>query len=476
MKGVGKMYPEWVLKHKIKGTNISCINGRYYLYEVGSVWNKEKGRAQKITKKYLGRITQEGLVAPKDKKEKMISSVSVKEYGASSVILELGADIQFELKKVFPNQAETLFALAALRVIESNPFKRMERAYKHSYLSEILKDLKLSGKDISVFLKEFGDNRDKMVEFMRGFIGDNEHILFDGTSIISKSEKMDINRLGYNAHRKYEPQINLLYAFAYDSRTPVYYRIVPGNVRDVSAFKLSIAETKINNLVVVADKGFGSKANFELLEKSKIKYIVPLRRNNGMFDMSKLEAGNKSVFDGYFLFNERPIWYYKTEGAIIYIDNDLKNEEEKDYILRIEKCLEGYTKEGFINRQYKFGVIVLKTNLDKSPQEIYCLYKERREIEQSFDFLKNLLEQDKSYMQNEKSLESWAFINHLALMLNYKIYNLLRINKLLSKYSVSDFISHLKYIFKVKADSQWFTTEISAKTSKLLSDLNLHIT
>ena len=135
-----------------------------------------------------------------------------------------------------------------------------------------------------------------------------------------------------------------------------------------------------------------------------------------------------------------------------------------------------YTIEGFIERQFKFGTIVLKTNLDKTPQEIYFLYKERSQIEQSFDFLKNLLEQDKCYMQNEKSLETWAFINHLALMLNYKIYNLLRMHNLLSKYSVSDFIYHLKYVFKVKADSQWLTTEISAKTSKLLSALGLHIT
>jgi transposase len=470
------MYPEWVIKHKKKGTNISFINGKYYLYEVGSVWNKEKGRAQKITKKYLGRITEGGLIAPKVKTEKIAAPVSVKEYGAASIIAELGADILSRLKENFPDQAEMLFSLAALRAIDPNPFKRAEQAYKNSYLSEIFKGLKLSGKDISVFLKEFGENRAQMVEFMRGFIGDDEHILFDGTSIISKSDKMNINRLGYNAHREYEPQINLLYAFASNSRTPVYYRIVPGNVKDVSAFRLSLIETKLNNLIVVADKGFGSKANFDLLEENGIKYIVPLRRNSGTFDMSKLEKGSKSEFDGYFLFNERPIWYYKTAEAIVYIDNDLKNDEEKDYILRIEKNLEGYTKEGFIERQYKFGAIVLKTNLDVPPQEIYCLYKERREIEQSFDFLKNLLEQDKSYMQNERSLETWAFINHLALMLNYKIYNLLRIHKLLSKYSVSDFLYHLKYVFKIKADSQWLTTEISAKTSKLISDLGLHIT
>ena len=58
-------------------------------------------------------------------------------------------------------------------------------------------------------------------------------------------------------------------------------------------------------------------------------------------------------------------------------------------------------------------------------------------------------------------------------MFHYKLYNLLHENKLLSKYSVADYIIHLKYIFKIKTDSQWLTSEASAKTSKLLDYLGL---
>jgi transposase len=130
----------------------------------------------------------------------------------------------------------------------------------------------------------------------------------------------------------------------------------------------------------------------------------------------------------------------------------------------------------FIENQYKFGTIALKTNVSKTPQEIYNLYKERREIEQSFDFLKNLLEQDKSFMQNEKSLETWAFINHISLMLNYKIYNLLREKKQLSNFSVADFLSHLKYIFKVKINDTWYLSETTRKTRVFLDKININIT
>jgi len=470
------MYPDWVVKHKAKGTNISKIKGKYYLYAVSSKWNKEKGRAQKITNGYLGRITEEGLIPPRQKAIQIETPVTVKEYGASSILRELGSDIVEKLREVFPKGGEMVFTLAALRLIEQSPFKRIEHYYSTSYLSEMYKGLNLSSGSISAFMKDFGGNRELIVEFMKHFISGSEHMIFDGTSILSKSENMDINRLGYNASREYDPQINLLYAFACGIKQPAYYRIIPGNVRDVSAFALSLAEAELGNVVVVADKGFGSEANFKMLEEAGIKYIIPIKRNSGSYDTAKLKTGNKASFDGYFMFNKRPIWYYKLADTVMFLDADLKNREEKAYLSNIENKKDGYTMGGFIERQYKFGTIALKHNTSKSPSEIYCLYKERGEIEQSFDFLKNLLEQDKSYMQDAKSLETWAFINHISLLLSYKIYNLLREKKLLSNFSVADFIAHLKYIFKVKISEEWHISEVTKKTKKFLENLNLHIT
>ena len=261
------MYPDWVLKHKKKGTNISCISGRYYLYAVSSVWNKEKGRAQKITNEYLGRITEDGLIPSKKRTIKAETPVTVKESGASSVLTMLGEDILNELKKVFPEHGELVFTIAILRLIEHCPYKRLENLYKNSFLSETFKGLKLSSGTLSTFLRDFGGNREKIVEFMKRFIDGSEHIMFDGTNILSKSEKMDINRIGYNAHYDHDPQINLLYAFSCEAMLPTYYRIIAGNVRDISAFKLSISEAGIKNVVVVADKGFASEANFKMLDE-----------------------------------------------------------------------------------------------------------------------------------------------------------------------------------------------------------------
>lgn len=473
-------YPEWVEKNRAKGTNISCIRGKYYLYEVTSEWNRDKGRAQKKTGKYLGRITEEGLIPPRKQRTTTPLTATTKEYGASSVLCELGKDIYEKLKERFPQEAETIFSLAVLRVIERCPYKRVAFLYEKSFLSETFGKLPLSGASISSFLRTLGQNREKMVGFMKEFTNGTENILFDGTNIITKSENLEINRLGYNSHRQYDPQINLLYAFSAEKKLPVYYRIVPGNIRDVTSFGQAVNESGISDMVVIADKGFGSEANFEMLEASKLKYIVPLKRNNGLFIRDKLKTGSKDAFDGYFMFNGRVIWYYSYEvdgkKLLVYLDNDLKNEEEKDYIRRIESNYDDYTREGFLEKQYDFGTIIFRTNLDENAEKLYCLYKSRGEIEQSFDFLKNLLELDVVYLQDKYAVEAWAFINHISLMLAFLIYNLLRSGNQLSTYSISDFIFHLKYIHKVKVNNSWLTSEISGKTIKLLTSLDLHIT
>ena len=472
-------YPEWVEKQRKPGTSIHCIRGKYYLYEVKSEWSRDKGRAQAKTGKYLGRITENGLLPPKDKKPPIAESIATREYGASSVLYNIGSDILEHLKDSFPEDANTIFALAVLRVIEKRPFRRAEFLYERSYLSEILGAMALSPAKLTVFLQSFGMKREQHVGFMKEYLTDSRYILFDGTNIITDSQEMDINRIGYNSHRLYDPQVNLMYAFSTDAHRPGYYRLLSGNIRDVSAFRKSVEELGLSNTVIIADKGFGSEQNFDLLENSGLKYIIPLRRNNGHCDQQKLKSGDKVNFDGYFLFNDRAIWYYTyfQDGKryMMFLDETLKAKEERDYLQNLEAGIENFSDEGYMEKQCSFGTIAFHTNLPDSPKEIYCLYKTRGEIEQTFDFLKNLLDQDHTYLRDKYAVESWAFINHISLMLVYEIYSRLKTADILGKYSVHDFIIHLKYIQRIKINSSWVTGEISGKTQKLLDALDIHI-
>jgi len=133
--------------------------------------------------------------------------------------------------------------------------------------------------------------------------------------------------------------------------------------------------------------------------------------------------------------------------------------------------------EEYKQKQIKFGTIAIITNCIKAtPSKIYESYKTRMEIEIVFDTYKNLLGADRTYMQSDKSMETWVFINHIATMLYYRIFNLLKTNEILNTMSLYDLLMRLSRINKIKINSNWIMTEVNSKTTKLIEKLKLPIT
>jgi len=108
------------------------INDKFF-YKITSRWDPKKKRAVKVTQKYLGKITKEGIIPPKHiRVREAYKHVLVKEYGASSFILSISQDIIEKLKEVFPYDWKELFCLALFRLIERSPLKRMGFYYENS--------------------------------------------------------------------------------------------------------------------------------------------------------------------------------------------------------------------------------------------------------------------------------------------------------------------------------------------------------
>ena len=126
-------------------------------------------------------------------------------------------------------------------------------------------------------------------------------------------------------------------AFSTRRMLPVYYRLLPGNVKDISAFLTSIDEFGDMSITAVGDKGFFSKANVEALEGRKIKYIIALRRSKGGLDYSVFENHRS---EGHFFYAGRLIKYstQTIDGRMVYLYYDAKHaaEEETDYLRRVD--------------------------------------------------------------------------------------------------------------------------------------------
>lgn len=131
-------YPDWVLKHKRKGTYVNCVKGRYYLYAAHSERVPGTGKVNRVCDGYLGRITEaDGLIPSRYKADQR---VVVLEYGVSAFLLGFCADVLDGLR----GGAESVLVAAVLEVVHG---ACDERALSRSHLSVAFPDVRLEGLD-----------------------------------------------------------------------------------------------------------------------------------------------------------------------------------------------------------------------------------------------------------------------------------------------------------------------------------------
>ena len=92
-----------------------------------------------------------------------------------------------------------------------------------------------------------------------------------------------------------------------------------------------------------------------------------------------------------------------------------------------------------------------------------------------FDGVKNILDNDTTYMQDNDALEGWMFVNHLALQVHHRIYDLLKTHNMLQKKSIRDFIEYLSDVRIIKVNDQWIMEPMIKEQSTLLQKLKLNI-
>ena len=236
----------------------------------------------------------------------------------------------------------------------------------------------------------------------------------------------------------------------------------------------------------IADKGFFSESNLSELERLKMEYIIPLRRDNKLIPYEKLKE--IEFTENYFDHEERFIFYterLKIENRTIdlFLDGKLKEQEKIDYLKRISSLPESFSKQKFNEKVQTMGTLSLVHNTKLDSQGVYKEYKSRLQIEQFFDHYKNTIDASCSYMQREESLNGWVFINHLGMQMIYKLFHSLKTTPLTKKqmlnhkHSISDTIEHLKSIKKIKfAPNEYVISEQNKLTKTLLEKLKIDIT
>ncbi|WP_252722520.1 transposase [Treponema phagedenis] len=164
-----------------------------------------------------------------------------------------------------------------------------------------------------------------------------------------------------------------------------------------------------------------------------LQFILPLRKDTVNVEPAFYENTDDSKWDGVFTYNKRPIWFRKkpsgTKGNFIYTyrDDSRKAELVGQYVEKVEKFYGERTHEPKdVLKKIRMGYFSFCSNLDVSARDIYMNYKERWDIEQCFDYLKNSVSQSASHAHTDEYFRGWAFVNHISLLYYYGLLNALR--------------------------------------------------
>lgn len=471
---------------------VRSISGHYYVYLVSSKWDAEKGRPQKTTGKSVGKITEADGYIPNANGLRLMQELRidpkvapvVRNYGAYELLLQLSPEISDQLRKQFPDIFREIRTISLLRLVDSvTSAKMIQPVFLDSYMCDICADLSVSEGSVRKFVARLGSMQDQHVAFMKAQVMPGTTLLFDGTTILSRSSD-SLSAKGYNPEHSQNPQARLLYVFEKDSHKPVFYRVIQGSVVDKSAFMDTVNASGCKDCIIIADKGFYSKKNVSALLEAGMRYILPLQDNTVNVENEFYENNDDNKWDGVFTYKKRAIWFRKrpsgNKGNYIYTfrDDFRRAEMVGSFVERVEKDYgEEERKPKDVLKEVRMGYFSFCSNLDVPAKEIYLNYKQRWDIEQCFDYLKNSVSVSASHAHNDNYFRGWAFLNHVSLLYYYGLLNALRSKKLDDKYSAADVLKLTKNIYRVDTgDGQGFkVSAIQKKTQGILTALGVDL-
>jgi hypothetical protein len=117
-------------------------------------------------------------------------------------------DLKPLLEEAFPDSWEEIYALATVRVIDRIPLERVGSAWDKIYNAEGINP-NLHPTNLSTVLRDVRANRAGQDFVFKGLLGDSKQLVYDLSSMFSRSMSISQAEKGYNKDKIQVPQINL---------------------------------------------------------------------------------------------------------------------------------------------------------------------------------------------------------------------------------------------------------------------------
>jgi len=458
------------------------LKNNWYAYEVTSVW--DKGLQQSRSKsKYLG---------PVDPETKKIIKFSKKDSDDEKLILDFGdsyffykfildSDIYEAVRKILFDKYPEIIPLMIYRLCTQSAMYNCDEWVNGNILNILFKSVDLSSQRISTFFSSLSSEslqRKFFIEYVKLIGGSKKSVIIDATSLPNHIQS-DFNAWG-KSDGKIEKQFRFLCVVDQQTKTPLFYRFLPGNITDIITLQKTIAELReigVENSFVLIDAGYYSESNIHELFDQKIDFLtrLPAGRkiykdilNNHAHDVEQLKNAYTMGKRGYFAKSLEINLYGHVAYAYLILDPERKAKEAKELL---QEYCGNKSDRNQNDDQLSFlacGMMVLVSSKEISLDEILSSYYLRQSIEQIFGFAKSNLNLLPIRKHNDKTIQGYLFFQFLLLIFYIKIRE-----KYLKNYTVEQLSIILRKVKCKVYESRIIPLERDKKQREIFEQANI---
>ena len=489
-------------------------NGITYIYESTGYWDKQKQQARN-TRKCIGKLDPvTGSFCPSKNDGSVIVPVTVQPgrvpsiesrrnfYGATYLFDAIGEKLGItrDLKACFPESYKQILSIAYYLVMEDrNPLSRFPKwamTHRHPFGTNIP-----SQRSSEIFAAVSEDAKQSFFLLQGKRRLEREYLAYDTTSISSYSKSIKQVKYGHNKDHDPLPQINLALLFGEESRLPVYFRKLPGNITDVKTIQKLLADIdflQLGKVKLVMDRGFYSEENINALYQKHYKFLIAGRTSlkfiqKRLDEVREIMTSRENYSSKYRLsyYSSTIDWIYSetkprskaigTAERRMYLHlyhNDQRATDDKiefNELLDLleEELLSGkrnpeheklYTKYFEINEtpvrgisltpkqdsinkvKRNYGYFALLSNGIKNPLEALEIYRAKDLIEKAFGNLKERLNMRRTSVSSDESLDGKLFVQFIALIYLSYIKKIMSDNNLFKNYTLQELLDEFDII------------------------------
>lgn len=511
-------------------------SGITYFYESIAYWDPEKQQSR-AKRKLIGKLDPEtGKMIPTDgrmKKKKTaetaqppLAEIKRTFYGATYALGQLAkaTGLTDDLKAIFPADYSSLLALAYYLVLA--PTASMQKFSRWSELHHLPYNVSsLSSQRISELFQRITE-KEKQAFFKAQMARQSEdaYWFYDTTSISSYSQTLRQVQYGYNKEDDRLAQLNLALLFGSESRLPVLYRPLTGNIPDAKTLPwlMSLFDDLTDRPIqLVLDRGFYKADNVLLMcqeritfiqgAKLSVKYVkealsqlAPTMECHSHYDVaSNLYAQQLSINQ---VFKASATSTYPVT-LHAYLNSERAAEERTKFHQRLQqwerelqtnqlkeahkthyktyfnvskkggKVVSVAVKEEEVAAKLAYaGYFVLLSNSRMDSWQVLSHYRDKDQVEKAFMNLKDRLNMRRLRVSSESALEGKIFVQYLALILVSELKHRMEQADLFKDYSIDEVLDAFNRIECFYHPSFGMTLgEILQKQTDLFDQLKIKI-